>query len=357
MKRLYVGTEQGLQVLSEDAEGWCLDHSLLADYEVSSVVKRNTDGRLYVATRQGGLFLVDPRSGACDPVGAGVLPQGLRCITVSATDPNLMYVGCEPASIFKSRDGGKSWQECAAVAELARARNWQYHIPRIPPHVRQILIDRRSPDRLYAAIQIGGVILSEDGGQTWIDVTDSIDPDVHAITQDPLEADVLYAATGGGGPIGGPHPPVAPNGYALYRSDDAGKSWRPISDGLDRQHGVPLHMYPRDPNTIVAAVARGTPIHWRKAGGADAILVVSPDRGKTWNHVAAGLPPSFQTMVDSIDTEPGPAGRTYIGIGGEGTKVLPPESHHGSVYYAERLAGPWTKLPREFPTVFTVTAG
>lgn len=353
MNHVYVGTEKGLDIMAEDAGSWRVERTILAGQEISAVTKAPHGTKLYVATRRAGLFLVEPGVGTATPIGEGVLPKGLRCVAIAPSDPATMFVGCEPAAVYKSSDGGATWAECPAVAELARARHWQYHIPQIPPHIRQILIDRRSPQRLYAAVQIGGVIRSEDGGLTWQDVVDCLDPDVHAIAQDRARPDVLYASTGGGGPMGGPHPPLPPAGFAFYRSTDAGKTWDTISADLGRSHAVPIHLHPQDDATLVAAVGRGTPPEWRRPEGADAILVVSRDRGETWTQLTGGLPSSFRTMVDSIDTH---AGRTYLGIGGEGTKVLPPEMHHGYVFYADRLEGPWTKLPREFPVVYTVTA-
>lgn len=353
MNHVYVGTEKGLDIMAEDAGDWRVERTILAGQEISAVTKAPHGAKIYVATRRAGLFLVEPDAGTATPVGEGMLPKGLRCVAIAPSDPDTMFVGCEPAAMYKSSDGGATWTECRAVAELARARRWQYHIPQIPSHIRHILIDRRSPQRLYAAVQIGGVIRSEDGGLTWHDVVDCLDPDVHAIAQDRAQPDVLYASTGGGGPMGGPHPPLPPAGFAFYRSQDAGKTWDTISADLGRSHAVPIHLHPADDATIVAAAGRGTPPDWRRPEGADAILLVSRDRGATWSQLTDGLPASFRTMVDSIDTA---AGRTYLGIGGEGTKVLPPEMRHGSVYYADTLEGPWTKLPREFPVVYTVTA-
>jgi hypothetical protein len=166
---------------------------------------------------------------------------------------------------------------------------------------------------------------------------------------------VLFASTGGGGPIGGPHPAVPPFGYPLYRSDDAGKTWLSISSDFTRRHGVPIHLYPKENATIVAPVAADTPGQWRRSEGANAVLMISRDRGATWRQVSDGLPASFPVMIEAIETENKAEGRTYIGIGGEGTKVLPPEMHKGAVYYADRLDGPWTKLPRDFPVIFTLT--
>ncbi|MGE0805152.1 MAG: hypothetical protein AB7L76_06345 [Burkholderiaceae bacterium] len=354
MNRVLVGTERGLLLMAETSDGWSLRRTMLPDFEVSSVVRSGNGRSLYVATRQAGVFNVDPDTGQAEAIGAGSLPAGVRCISVAPTDPNMLYVGCEPAALYRSRDGGRTWQECVAVTALARERNWRYHIDRIPAHIRHILIDRRSPERIYAAVQIGGLIYSDDGGQSWTDVVDSIDADVHVLAQHPQQADVLFAATGGGGPIGGPHPPVPPNGYGLYRSQDAGRSWVPMSAGMERQHSVPLHL-PEGQNLILSALARGVPTNWRRAAGADAVFVASRDGGHTWTQGGEGLPESFPLMIDSIDSEPKLGGRTYIGVGGEGTKVLPAELHRGWVYYANEVAGPWQKLPYDFPTVFTVT--
>ena len=356
MNKVYVGTEKGLRILSERDDGWHVDRTVLGEFEISAVAKQANGKSLLVTTRQGGLFEVEPETGSAQPIGAGVLPKGLRCVAISAADPDCIFVGSEPPSIFKSADGGKNWEECRAVAELAQKRNWRYHVPHLPPHIRQILIDRNNPQRVYAAVQIGGFLRSEDGGKTWEDVADSLDPDVHAIAQDPDNPDVLFATTGSGGPIGGPHPPASPHGFPLYRSADAGKNWEIISSTFGRRHGMALHLSPTEGDTIITSVGADTPAQWRRPEGANAVLMLSPDRGRTWRQVKGGLPQSFPLMIEAIDTETKPAGRTYFGIGGEGTKVLPPEQHMGAVYYADRLDGPWVKLPQDFPVVFTITA-
>lgn len=355
MGKLYVGTERGLEILSERPDGWRAERTILPDLEIGAVSKR-ADGRLLVATRKAGLFEVDPETGAVASVGEGVLPKGLRCIAVSPHDPDCIFIGCEPTAIYKSSDGGKSWRECHGVAEIAKQRDWKYPVPFIPPHIRHILVDRVQPQRIYAAAQIGGVLRSEDGGETWHDVVDDLDPDVHTIVQDAQHPDVLYAATGGGGYVGVPSPPPPPAGYPLYRSEDAGKTWRSISSSFSRRHSVPLHLFPNEPSTLVAAVASDNPGLWRqRPEGADAVLLVSRDGGESWNQLTDGLPTTFTIMVEAIETDLRNGGRTYIGIGGEGTKMLPPEKRLGSVYYTERLDGPWQRLPHEFPAVFTLT--
>jgi hypothetical protein len=354
MSRLLVGTEKGLELLMERATGWDCEWTQLQGTEVSAILKRG-GGRLLVGTRQSGLFALDPARGSAEPVGASVLPKGVRCIAVSPQNPDCLYVGFEPTAIFKSIDGGRSWQECREAAAIGISRGWKYPVPFIAPHIRHILVDRVEPRRVYAAAQVGGVLRSEDGGETWQDVVDGIDPDVHAIAQDPQRPETLYASTGGGGRIGELEPPPPPRGYPLYRSDDAGRTWRNISATFTRRHSVPIHVYPREPSTLVAAVASGSPGKWRaRPEGADAVLLASRDSGAHWERIENGLPQTFPIMVEAIETDPAD-GRVYLGIGGEGTKIMPAEKRHGAIYYADRLDGPWRALPRIFPPICALT--
>src|SRR5206468_1489163 len=117
---------------------------------------------------------------------------------------------------WKSEDDGKSWRELAGVRKLADERKWTYPVPSIQPHLRSIAIDPNNSRKLCLAGQVGGVLLSDDGGDSWRDVRYPIDMDVHSVTFDPAHPKVIYAATGGGENFPEPTPP--PKGRPLYRS-------------------------------------------------------------------------------------------------------------------------------------------
>ena len=356
MSQLFVGTEAGLKVVTDRGGAWEIEDTILEGKEISATVKL-PDGGMVIATRDDGLFKFHPATGALEQINDENFPPVARCIAVDPTDSNRMFAGFEPSAIWRTLDGGKSWTECKRVAEMSDELKWEYHIPQIPSHVRTILIDWKDPQRIYAGVQIGGVLLSEDGGDTWTNVIETLDPDVHHIAQDPQDPQIMYAATGAGGPMHGPQPPVAPNGFPIYRSEDRGLTWHSISSDFSRRHGMFVHVDNDKSGTLVSAAATPIPPTWRtNPRGADAVVVVSNDRGDTWQEVKNGLPASFPLMVEVIEKEAKEKGRIYLALGGEGTRALPKDRHYGEIYYAEDAQGPWEKVDCDLPLIFTLTA-
>ncbi len=237
-----------------------------------------TIGHGLSCSRTAGLFRLDVERQTVVPVGQDVLP-GIRCITLSSADPDLIYVGTEPAAIFVSRDGGTTWQQNAALAALGELRSWGYPPP-VKPHIRDIMIDRNDPNLLHAAVQIGGVVRSEDGGQSWVEVRSDVDPDVHTIVQHPVRSATIFAVCGGGGPWPPTGPPVLPYGRPLYRSDDRGKNWTCISSDLEYSYGVPFAFgFGSTPVINRWARTRYAALLMQRPERADSALLFSEDNG------------------------------------------------------------------------------
>jgi photosystem II stability/assembly factor-like uncharacterized protein len=100
---------------------------------------------------------------------------------------------------------------------------------------------------------VGGILLSDDGGDSWRDVRYPIDLDVHCVTYDAIRPDMIYAATGGGENFPDPTPP--PKGRPLYRSTNGGKSWSSLSDAFDKTYSVPVRVHPIDSRMLYIGVA------------------------------------------------------------------------------------------------------
>lgn len=361
MTDLYAGTQDGLFIVSETDTGWNIRASYLEGLEINGIaVAGGGTNAVYAATRREGLFRVDLASGEVTQPGAEILPKVQRCIAVSPHDPEVIFVGTQPAGIFKTSDGGRSWQECKGVAELAARRKWTYPVPVVPPHIRDVRVDIRDPDTVYAAGQVGGVLKSTDGGESWTDFTEGLDPDVHMIAQDRQNPDTIYAVAGGGGGILmeniEDYPPPLPHGRPIYRSNDGGASWECISLDFQRTYGIQMAIHPRHPERLLAAVARGVPPMWAsRPEKADAIVVYSHDGGKSWSDGPDGLPARFKVMVEAITIAEQDGQRAFLSTGGEGTKHLTSE-RSGEIYSSAAFDRGWQKLPVKLPSIFNLVA-
>ena len=197
-----------------------------------------------------------------------------------------LWCGVEPASLFRSSDGGDSWEMVPGISNHAHARMWHPGAGGLCLHT--IL---RDGDRVHLGISTGGHYLSEDGGTTFTASNRGVGagfvPDpfpefgqcVHKIARPKDAPGRLYMQNHGGWPD---RP-----GIGVLRSDDHGRTWRSISQGLPSDFGFPIVVHPHDADTIYVmpheALTRtcpgGAPEVWRSADG-----------GGAWRRLARGLP-------------------------------------------------------------------
>ena len=226
-----------------------------------------------------------------------------------------LLAGVEPASLFRSGDGGDSWEMVPGISNHEHSRKWQPGNGGLCLHT--IL---RDGDRVHLGISTGGHYLSEDGGSTFAasnrGVGAGFTPDpypefgqcVHKIAGHKDVPGRLYMQNHGGwgewdGP-GGRRP-----GIGVLRSDDHGHSWRSIAKGLPSDFGFPIVVHPHDPDTayvvplepMTRTCPGGMPAVWRTENGGD-----------SWKKLSRGLPKreSFFTVLRDgmdIDTLASPA--------------------------------------------------
>jgi photosystem II stability/assembly factor-like uncharacterized protein len=179
--------------------------------------------------------------------------------------------GTEPAGIFVSRDGGATWRECPEVGQLRDQHRWFLPYSPLAGCVRGFALHGR---RAYAAVEVGGVLRSDDEAQNWRLVPGSdgnpdldgppepfIYPDLHSIHVHASSADLVYAPTGGG----------------FYRSDDGGATWACLYECYCRAVWVD----PADPGHLVLGPADGVDRRGR--------IEESRDGGRTWRPASGGL--------------------------------------------------------------------
>ena len=214
-----------------------------------------------LAATQSGLF--HSRSGdAWTDLG---VPLSEVYSVAAAPDGGRIYAGTHPAHVYVSENRGRSWRELLGFRELPSRDEWHTPRHRGEAHVRSLHVHPDAPDRVIAGVEVGGVHVSDDRGETWEERKEGVHDDVHHVL------------------VPGPDEFVASCGGGLYRTRDAGRSWTRL-DG-DLEHGYFREAFFRD-GTLYAAAARGAPPSWSGRNGADAGLYESTDGGDSFEKVA-----------------------------------------------------------------------
>jgi photosystem II stability/assembly factor-like uncharacterized protein len=230
----------------------------------------------------------------------------------AGTDKKDLWCGVEPAALFRSPDGGDSWEMVPGISNHAHARNWAPGAGGLCMHTIV-----RDGNRVHLGISTGGHYLSEDGGETFSASNQGIGagfvPDpypeygqcVHKIAGHPDAPGRLYIQNHGGW--------AERPGIGVLRSDDHGRTWRSIADGLPSDFGFPVVVHPQDPDTVyvvpLEATTRtcpqGRPAVWRSENG-----------GGSWKRLAKGLPKkdSYYTVLrDALDIDRLESPALYLG--------------------------------------------
>jgi photosystem II stability/assembly factor-like uncharacterized protein len=234
-------------------------------------------------------------------------------------DKKDLLCGVEPAALFRSADGGDSWEMVDGLSNHAHARKWQPGAGGLCLHTIRL-----DGDRVHVGISTGGHYLSEDGGRTFAasntGVGAGFQPDpypefgqcVHKIAGHKDAPGRLYMQNHGGwanwsGP-GGPRPDIG-----VLRSDDYGKTWRSIAKGLPSDFGFPIVVHPHSADTVY--VMPLVPETRTCPGGAPAVWR-SEDGGSSWTRLARGFPKRetfFTVQRDAMDVDELKSPALYFG--------------------------------------------
>ena len=230
-----------------------------------------------------------------------------------------LWCGVEPAALFHSSDGGKSWDMVTSISNHEHARKWQPGAGGLCMHT--ILKDG---DRIHLGISTGGHYVSENGGNSFRASNQGVGagfvPDpypeygqcVHKIVGHKDAPGRMYMQNHGGwakwdGP-GGPRPDIG-----VLRSDDHGKTWRSIAKGLPSDFGFPIAVHPHDAETVYVLPLEpatrtcpgGRPAVWRSENG-----------GNSWSRLTSGFPKKetfFTVLRDAMDIDELKSPALYFG--------------------------------------------
>jgi photosystem II stability/assembly factor-like uncharacterized protein len=225
-----------------------------------------------------------------------------------SADGARLYAGVDPAGLFTSDDLGASWHDVPALNEHATRAAWQPSRGLFALH--SICVDRQEPAHLVVAVSAGGVYRSRDGGASWHPANAGVRaenlPDrypmaghnVHRVVMHPLDGRRLYRQCY----------------HGTYRSDDGGATWTEITAGLPSDFGYAIACDPFEPDTVWQIPESSS--HLRTTVDGRLRVFRSDDAGRRWASLSEGLPQqhAYVTVLrDAMDADAGARGRVAFG--------------------------------------------
>jgi hypothetical protein len=314
MKTLYLAMEKSLQVARQHHGDWQMESHLDGLQAVCLAADPLRPECVYCGTYRRGLWRSEDAGRTWQPIGdlpivptdtRGIQYSDITALAVSTTERvgeyGVVYVGTEPGAMFRSEDGGTSWQDLASFRELPSSATWSFPPKPDTHHVRWITLDPHVAGRVFVAVEAGALVRTPDGGATWEDRVDDGPYDTHTLVMHPQVPDRLYVAAGDG--------MVRPNrGY--QESYDGGKTWHYPDEGLRHQYLVWVAVDAGNPETIIVSAASNPPLaHHRSMGEA---TVYRKAQGQPWQEITNGLPEAKGSMTAAITSSAAEVGVFYL---------------------------------------------
>ena len=365
--RVLVGTRKGAFVLTSDAKRsqWDVSGPHFGGWEIYHVAGSPADpNRLYASQSTGWFGQLIQRSNdggeTWEPVGNQFGYDGdpgshlwydgtphpwefarVWHLEPSPTDPDTVYAGVEDAALFRSGDGGQTWQELPALRGHDSGPSWQPGAGGLILHT--IVPHPTDAQRVWVGISAVGVFETRDGGVTWEPRNKGVRADfmpgpepvtgqcVHKFAMAAGEPETLYQQ----------------NHCGQYRSTDGGLQWTDLShNGVPSQFGFPLVAHPRDAKTFWV-IPLTQPEEGRFMPDASAAVWRTTDRGETFTRGDRGLPQedAYLSVLreamarDTLD----PVGVTF------GTKT-------GQLWHSSDEGGSWRLVTGNLPEIWAVEA-
>ena len=254
----------------------------------------------------------------------------------SHTDPDTVYAGVEDAALFRSTNGGTTWNELAGLRD-AQGSNWAPGAGGMCLHT--IILDPTNPKRIFVAISAAGAFRTDDRGQTWKVITKGLkskympDPKaevgfcVHRIAQHRARPDVLFMQL---------H-------WDVMRSENAGDLWHEVSGNLPTDFGFPIEVHAHEPNTVYVVPITSDSLHYVMDGRLR--VYRSRTGGDEWEALTKGLPQEncyVNVLRDAMAVDTLESCGIYFGTSG------------GQVYCSPDGGDNWSAIVRDLPAVVSV---
>lgn len=350
-----VGTRKGAFIFTSDArrKSWSVDgphflglnvhHFILdprdlrtlyaatySDWWGSDIQRSANWGRTWLRTKEG---LRYPQDSGLSVKCAWHIRPG------RASEPGVVYAGVDPAGLFRSEDGGNTWQEVLGINRHATREKWNPGAGGMTLH--SIVLDPANSRRMFVGISAAGVFRTEDGGATWTPQNKGVRADfhpdkfpevgqcVHKLVGAPGDSLTLYQQ----------------NHCGTYRSEDAGNSWKDLCKGLPSRFGFPMGVHPRDPKTVWVVPLISD--NFRSTPKGCLAVYRSANCGRTWQKQTKGLPTRnahLTVLREAMSTDAcNPAG-VYFG------------TETGQLFHSRNEGRAWHLMADFLPPIYSVEA-
>jgi photosystem II stability/assembly factor-like uncharacterized protein len=255
----------------------------------------------------------------------------------SLTDPNHVYAGVEDAALFESKDGGQNWKELSGLRGHGTGPMWQPGAGGMCLH--SILLDPKNPERIYIAISAAGAFRTDDGGKTWKPINRGLHsqyiPDPNAEVGHCVHHIAMHPQR--------PNVLFMQKHWDIMRSDDGGDSWREVSGNLPTDFGFPIDIHAHEPETIYVVPIKSDSEHFPLDGKLR--VYRSRTGGNEWEELTNGLPQKdcyVNVLRDAMAVDSLDSCGIYFGTTG------------GQVYASRDAGDTWNAIVRDLPAALSV---
>jgi len=255
----------------------------------------------------------------------------------SLADPDTVYAGIEDAAIFRSTDGARSWQEMSGLRGHGTGPHWQPGAGGMCLHT--IILDRKDPGRMYIAISAAGAFRTNDGGKTWKPINRGLRSQFLPDQDSEVGHCVHHVAM---------HPErpdvlFMQKHWDVMRSDNAGENWKEVSGNLPTDFGFAIDVHAHEPETIYVVPIKSDSEHYPPEGKLR--VYRSRSGGNEWEALTNGLPQAncyVNVLRDAMAVDSLDSCGVYFGTTG------------GQVYCSPDAGDTWSPIVRDLPAVLSV---
>jgi photosystem II stability/assembly factor-like uncharacterized protein len=258
-------------------------------------------------------------------------------IEPSLHDPNTIYAGVEDAAIFRSTDGGQNWHELAGLRGHGTGPKWQPGAGGMGLHT--IVLDPTNPKRIFGAISAAGCFRTDDAGKTWRPINQGLHsqyiPDPKAEVGHCVHRIALHGKN--------PNTLFMQKHWDVMRTDDAGESWYEISGNLPSDFGFPIDVHAHEPKWVYVVPIKSDGEHYPPEGKLR--VYRSKVGGNEWEPLTKGLPQKdcyVNVLRDAMCVDQLDDCGVYFGTTG------------GQVYCSPDGGDTWNAIVRDLPAVLSV---